>query len=126
MATIREIRTKSPGWHPEVVEVRDTSGLKAAQVIYYVAGVVETVLLFRFAFKLFAANSANTFVSFINDLTAPLIAPFQGIFATPREGVAVFESATVIAMIVYAVIAYIIARLFFVATEGTEETEEAL
>lgn len=126
MATIREIRTKSPGWHPEVVEVRDTSGLKAAQVVYYIAGVIEAVLLFRFAFKLFAANSANAFVSFVYDLTAPLVAPFQGIFATPSEGVAVFETATILAMIVYAVIAYIIARLFFVASEGTEESEEVL
>jgi len=125
MATMREIRRERVAWRPEVIDVTDSSaGLKAAQVVYYILGILEGLLLFRFAFKLFAANPTNTFVNFIYDLSAPFVAPFQGIFATPSEAGAVFESATILAMIVYAIVAYLIARLFYVASEGTETADE--
>lgn len=127
MATTREIQRERVTWRPEVIdESGTTTALKATQVVYYILGVLEGVLLIRFAFQLFAANSANGFVSFIYSLSAPFVAPFQGIFSTPTESGAVFESATLLAMVVYALLAYVIARLFVVATEGTEETEDLL
>ncbi len=120
MATVREIRRDRVNWRPEVVDATDTTGIRVAQVIYYILGVVETILLFRFALLLFGANSANGFVSFIYNLTSPLVAPFQGVFSAPRQSGSVFETATILAMVVYAVIAYIIARLLFVATDTDE------
>jgi hypothetical protein len=127
MATMREEIHRERHWQPEVVDATGTStALKATQVIYYVLAVLEGLLLFRFAFKLFAANPSNDFVQFIYAVTSPFVAPFQGIFATPAEAGSVFESATLLAMVVYALLAYIIARLFFVSTEGTETLDSEI
>lgn len=90
------------------------------KILYYVLGVLEILLLFRFLFKILGANPQSGFVSFIYALTEIFVAPFAGIF---RSGVtkgietqAVFEPGTVIAMLVYAVIAYGIARLLELKT----------
>ncbi len=63
--------------------------------------VAETALTFRLVFALGAANAANGFVSFIYDVTGPLVAPFEGIAAESASGTGVFEPETLIAMTVY-------------------------
>ncbi len=83
----------------------------ASQIIYYVLDVVEIILALRLIFRLFIANPGNPFVTFIYALTAPLVAPFRGIFYNTNSVGVYFEWATVIAMIIYALIAYIIVRL---------------
>lgn len=125
MATMREVRQDRIAWRPDRDELvrEEVSRNKAALFVNYVLTVVETLLLFRFVFKLFDANPSNGFVNFIYDLTAPLLSPFRGIFASPTENGAVFESAAVVAMIVYAIIAYLIVRFFITAT-GEEERFE--
>lgn len=126
MATVREVRHDRIAWRPdqeEIVYEEVSSSNRAAQVVNYVLTVVEAVLLFRFVLKLFGANPGNGFVNFTYELTAPLLAPFRGIFASPTENGAVFETATVVAMIVYAVIAYLIIRFFFAAS-GEDEVVE--
>jgi len=94
---------------------------RAEGVISYILGVVELFLAFRFLFLLFGANQGNVFVSFIYSLTGPLVAPFRGIFSNIQDGVAVFDWSTIVAMIVYVVIAYIVIDLFFVDRSDDEE-----
>jgi len=118
MATVREVQRERIAWRPDAAEVYESGGTaRAALFVNYLLTVVETLLLFRFVFKLFGANSGNGFVSFIYDLTAPLTAPFRGIFATPADNGAILESATVVAMIAYAILAYLIVRFFVTATD---------
>lgn len=98
---------------PAAVAATDT---RAAQTVYLVLSIVEILLAFRLVLRLLGANSANAFVSFVYALTYPLIYPFIGIFALPRDlAVASFETATLVAMLVYAVIAYIIVALIRIA-----------
>lgn len=84
-------------------------------VIYYILGIIEVLLAFRLAFKLLGANPANGFVIWLYAITKALTAPFYGIFGTfvGRDAIAqyIFEPATVVAMIVYAVIAIGLVRL---------------
>ena len=83
--------------------------IKTKHFIYYILGLIEVLLLFRFLFKLLGANPNNGFVSFLYSITSILIAPFNGIFNSfVSQGLtskSVLEPATLIAMIVYAVIA---------------------
>ncbi|QQG49948.1 MAG: YggT family protein [Candidatus Berkelbacteria bacterium] len=117
----RELRRERVTWRPDVVdETGEATAFKATQVVYYVLSVLEGLLVIRFAFKLFAANAANGLVDFVYDLTGPFVAPFRGIFASPVEEGTVFESSTLLAMVVYALVAYIIARLFFIMSDSTE------
>jgi uncharacterized protein YggT (Ycf19 family) len=84
---------------------------RASRVVGVVVAVIEFLLLVRLLFRALAANSAHPLVQFVYAVTRPLIAPFVGIFSLPRLGVAAFEVATVTAMIVYAVVGYLIIAL---------------
>ena len=91
-------------------KVEDTSSQTAMYLTYFILGILEIMLLFRFVFKLSGANPNSGFVSFIYGMTQMLILPFRGIFpvATTDGAVAlgVFEPQTIVAMIVYSVLAW--------------------
>jgi hypothetical protein len=101
--------TISPGG--EKAETSQT----VASVIYFFFGVIEILLVFRLIFKITGANPISGFVSFIYSLTQIFILPFTGIFrqatTTGVETTAVLEPATLVAMVVYAVLAWGIVEL---------------
>lgn len=82
------------------------------QIIWYILGVFEALILFRFIFRLSAANPGSPFVKLIYQLSAPIMAPFLGIYPTTSFESAVFEWVDFIAMVVYAIIAYGLVYLF--------------
>ncbi len=89
--------------------------LKAGKIVYYILGVLEVLFAFRLVFKLLGANPQSPFVSFIYSVSQAFLSPFSGIFrsATTKgiEAQSVLEPATIIAMIVYAIIAWGIVKL---------------
>lgn len=89
----------------EVLEHRYTN------VVYYILGIIEALLGLRLLFRLLGANPASGFVSMLYALTRVFTIPFQGIFSTVRSSGSVFEPATAVAMVIYALIAYGIVRL---------------
>jgi len=95
--------------------------IKTKYAIYYILGLIEVLLLFRFMFKLLGANPNNGFVSFLYSLAGIFIAPFTGIFNSyVSQGLSaksILEPATLIAMIVYAVIAWGIVGLIRIKAE---------
>jgi hypothetical protein len=94
----------------------------ASRVIYFLLDVVEILLALRFVLRLLSANSVNAFTNFIYSVTAPLIAPFRGIFPTTSASGAIVEWTTVVAMILYALIAYAIVRLIDFAETPTQNS----
>lgn len=97
-----------------------TSYQTAGYLIYLVFGLLEILLGFRFVFKLLGANPSTGFVDFIYNLSAVFVAPFAGIFNTSlAKGdvtISVFEPATLVAIITYAVLAWIIVALIRVVS----------
>jgi uncharacterized protein YggT (Ycf19 family) len=84
----------------------------AARVIWFIAGVILTLLAFRFLLSLLGANESNGFADFIYTTSRPFVEPFFGLFNYDFEaGKASFEASTLVAMAVYAVIAMGLARL---------------
>lgn len=85
------------------------------RIVYYILGVVEVLLAFRLVFKLLGANPASAFVSGIYTISGIFLSPFTGIFRTAStrgvETQAILEPATLVAMIVYAVIGWGIVKL---------------
>lgn len=83
--------------------------------IWLLFGVLEVLLGFRFILKLLGANPNSGFTDFIYSVSGPLTAPFRGIFSTPTaEGditTAVFETSTLVAMVVYLLITLGIVKL---------------
>jgi uncharacterized membrane protein HdeD (DUF308 family) len=96
--------------------------LRPQKIVYYILGVLEVLLAFRLIFKLLGANPLSPFVSFIYSLTQIFVYPFTGIFPTAvtkgLEAQAILESTTIIAMIVYAVIAWGIVKLIGIMKES--------
>ncbi|MHC1759201.1 MAG: YggT family protein [Negativicutes bacterium] len=90
----------------------------AGRVVNYILGILETLLAFRLIFKLLGANPDSGLVSFVYDTSKVLLVPFTAIFwsAATRgiETTAVLEPDTIIAMVVYALIAWGIIKLFVV------------
>jgi hypothetical protein len=76
------------------------------QVIWFILGIIETLLIFRFIFHLLGANMFSPFISFIYSLSGLLIAPFIGILPSVTSGSSILEWSTIIAGVVYLVIAY--------------------
>ena len=86
-----------------------------AQFVYVVFGIGITLIIIRVILKALAANPGAGFTSFLYGVTNPLVAPFQGIFATPQAGTgSVFELSSIIAIIVYALIAWALVRLIMI------------
>jgi YGGT family len=99
-----------------VRERRFTVG-KIVDYVWYVLAVLEVFLAARFFFELTAAGPAAGFVKFIYAVTQPFVWPFNGIFGSPQSGNNVFDANILIAMAVYAVIAWGITRLLVMTIE---------
>jgi len=102
----------------ENVEKPVVDSFTGSRVVYYILGVLEALLAFRLVFKLLGANPSSGFVSFIYSITQVFLIPFNTIFSSPStegiETIAVLEPGTIIAMIVYALIAWGIVKLLIV------------
>lgn len=112
---IRKIETSSG--HPAQGNARGDYEAKKAifrsyQIIWYILGLIEVLLTFRFLLLLLGANAQSGFVDFIYTLSSPFSSPFAGIFGVTAESGVVFEWTTLVAMAVYALVAYGIVSLF--------------
>lgn len=95
-----------------VVNQQVGSGAKAELIVRYLFGVLEALLALRFGLSLLGANTDNGFANLIYTVTYPFVAPFFGLFGYKLQyGVARFEFETLVAMVVYGLIAYAITRL---------------
>lgn len=81
------------------------------RVTYFLLGVLEVILLLRFLFRLLGANQGSDFVMFLYNLSHVFVVAFNGIFNDQALGKSVFETSTLIAMIVYALLAWGIVSL---------------
>lgn len=83
--------------------------------IYFIFGIIEVLLAFRLIFKLVGASHGSYFVDLIYTLTGIFIIPFAGIFrqavGTGVETSAILEPATLVAIVVYVILAWGIVSL---------------
>jgi uncharacterized protein YggT (Ycf19 family) len=87
---------------------------RGTQVVWYIAGILEALLAFRFALKLLGANSSAGFTSFIYQATYPFTAPFLNVFRVSRVEGSVFEWTTLLAMLVFWLVAQGVVRLLVI------------
>jgi uncharacterized protein YggT (Ycf19 family) len=87
---------------------------KATQVVWLVFGILEAMILLRIALKALGANAANPIAAFIYGFTSLFLWPFAGLTGTPASGGMVLEISSLIAVVVYALIAYALAKIIWV------------
>lgn len=102
--TVREARDP-------VVEREHKSNV-AERAVWLVAGMLLSLLGVRFVLAVLGANPANGFVNFIYDVTHPFVSPFFNMFSydVVAAGDSRVEIFTLVAMLIYALIAWGIAK----------------
>lgn len=111
----------------QVTEVRDEDGVRrrtvatresapgsivAQRVVYYIGGAIIALIALRFVFQLLGASQGSAFVDFIYALSAVFVWPFDGIFGEPSYGFSHFDSAALVAIVIYGLITVGVAKLF--------------
>lgn len=88
---------------------------RGTQAVWYIAGILEVLLAFRFLLKLLAANPNAGFSSFIYNITYFFVSPFISVFGKTQVLGSIFEWITLLAMLVYALIAFGILKLILMS-----------
>jgi hypothetical protein len=88
---------------------------KATQWIWLGLGIVEVLIGLRVVLKLIAANPESPFAAFIYTISGIFLFPFAGLVGTPASGGMVLELSSIIAMLVYALLAWGIERIVWVS-----------
>ncbi len=90
---------------------------RGTQIVWYILGLIEVLLAFRFFLKLLGANPVAGFTSFIYGSTYIFAAPFLNVFRISQVAGKVFEWTTLLAMLVYWIVALGIIKLFLMSKD---------
>lgn len=93
---------------------------RVERVIWFIVAVVASLIAIRFFMKLLGASYQADFVRFMYGVTAPLVAPFKGIFQASGSGNYVLEPESLIAIAIYVLIGWAIVALIRIL--GTPKT----
>jgi hypothetical protein len=101
---------------PKIKSKRNSNEIKttARNVIRYIAGFIEVILVIRFVFKLLGANAGNSFVKLVYNVTNVFSGPFNNVFGVTHATASnthIFDPTIILAAIVYALIAWGLIKL---------------
>jgi len=93
---------------------QNSAVVRIVNIVYFLFGALELLLAVRVIFYLISVNPENGFARFIDDLSSPFVALFASLLNNPTLGTTgVLEVTTLIAMLVYAIVAWLLARLIW-------------
>jgi len=95
---------------------------RLVQATWLVFGIIEGLLAIRFVLLLLGANRANEFAQLVLGASAPFVAPFLGLFTTPAAGGSVIELNTLVAMLVYLLLAWVVVRIIWLLVGETRSS----
>jgi hypothetical protein len=90
---------------------RESVGSWLSRVVTFVFGVIELLILARFVLLLVGANVQSGFVQWVHQAAGVFMAPFIAILGNQTINGAVFEWAAIVAIAVYAIVAWLILAL---------------
>ena len=113
-----EARVHSHGDHKHVKRVVIDRTAEAARTAYRISafiwlmfGILISLIGLRVFLKLIGANPGNFFAQFVYSFTDVFLWPFWGLTSNPSANGMVLEIPSIIALVVYAIIAWAIAKL---------------
>jgi hypothetical protein len=95
-------------------EGRRMAAYRLTQLIYWVFGLIEGLIVIRLVLKALAANPSAGFAQFVYGITVPLVGPFVGLFSNPAYQNSVLELSSIVALIVYALAAWLLGKLVWI------------
>ena len=87
---------------------------RVINIIYYLTGALVILLLLRIILRLLSANPENQFAQVIYSLSEPFVAPFATLFSNPSIGTSQLDVNALVAVLVYALLAWLVARLVWI------------
>jgi hypothetical protein len=84
---------------------------QATQLVWLALGLIETLIAMRIVLKLIGANPENMFAAFIYGFSYVFLFPFEGLLGDPTSGDVILEISYIIAMLVYALLSVVVARI---------------
>ena len=84
---------------------------RATQLIWLFFGIVEGLIGLRVLLKLIGANADNAFATFIYGAAGLFVGPFFTLTGSPAAGGMVLEIPSLLAMLVYALLGWVIVRI---------------
>ena len=95
---------------------REATGSQTIEyLVYFLFGALEILLTFRLVLRLLGAGVSSYFVDLVYGTSGIFILPFEGIFSRGvnqgLETASVLEPSTLVAIIVYAIVAWGIVKL---------------
>lgn len=112
--SVQEVETPT-GRRVDTVESDDRTydrNAKMEDFIWFLLTIILAIVGVRFLLVLLGAQAGSGFVRFWYNLSQPFIAPFAGMFGTTDTytayGNSRFELESLVAMLIYALIAYLI------------------
>jgi uncharacterized protein YggT (Ycf19 family) len=100
-------------------EDRRNAAWRIGQLVYLIFGVVIALIAIRFVLLVLGANPNAGFTDVVYDVTGPLVAPFEGIFGAPNVETGVFDPASLVAIVVYSLIAWVVVKLIDISLGET-------
>ncbi len=105
--------------HTSVTSFHDGAyGDRAIAVVWWIVGLVDILLAIRFLLKLLGGSTVSGFVTFMYNITQPLVAPFHGIFNTTVQGRSILEPESLVAIVIYSLIGWGIVSLIHMITRS--------
>lgn len=93
---------------------QNSTTARIVNVVYFLFGILGLVLAMRVILHLIGANADNGFANIIYGLSAPFVALFASLLQNPAlSTTSVLEVTTLIAMLVYAIVAWLTGRLIW-------------
>jgi len=100
-------------------EQRRVAAFRMTQLVYWIFGLVEGLIAVRLILKALGANPSAGFAQFIYGITTPLVGPFLNLFSNPSYQNSVLELSSIVALVVYALLAWLLGRLVWILVGET-------
>lgn len=110
---------------PSERERRLASLRRTKQIIYFIVTAIAALILIRFVLLALGANPANAFANLIYSLSGIFVAPFNTLFGEPAFGNSVIEISSLVAIAVYYLLGWGIARIVTLAAAPPDPSGNA-
>lgn len=106
-------------------EVRRPLESVLSRIVFFAFGAVEVLLAVRFVLKLLGANAGAGFVQLVHGVSDVFMSPFNAILGVTKAAGATFEWSSLVAIAVYALVAWgIVALVRAVSPRSSANTVE--
>ncbi len=98
---------------------------RGSQIIWYIAGLIEILLILRFFMKLIGANASAGFTQFVYGVSGPFAGGFTNVVTPSQVATSVFDWSILLAMAIYGLVAWGAVKLLVMSKPISDQDAHA-